>query len=184
MGTGLDYTDRQKRILNGSIPVDKVKDASLNKLLNRAIQMNDKDTVKTVGHWLASREEQRSSEYRGYTDKQQAVLTGKISADEVTGQLAGRLLARAVQLNDEKVIAIAEELASRSHERHMEGDCERAKARRQKVKNNVYEWKQPKTSDYSEHHIKVIRGEIPLEKVATKELISIHMIAKKSELKI
>ena len=180
MNTVAMYTKRQKEILDGSIPLENVGDASLKRILDKAVASNDLDVAKKVGHWLSVREEQRDPEFSRYTEKQQAVLSGRIPAEEVSGHLACALLRRATELEDEKVIVLARELARLSHERYLESNRQRAKKRKRDIRNDVYEWKQPKASEYSEHHRKVISGEIPLDKVATKELVSIHLIAKKA----
>ena len=111
----------------------------------------------------------------GYTAKQSQVIRGEIPLEDVTGQLASQLLKRAIKIGDTTTTEFANRLVEDSKRKVKEKNRERKKARRN-GKDIV--WKQPKSNEYTEHQKMIIRGEIPIHDVHTKELISIHLKAK------
>jgi len=114
----------------------------------------------------------------GYTEKQSKVIRGEINPESVDGRLARYLLESAINLKDAPTIAFAQKLLDTSRERARLNNCKRACKRSRDLKSGAITWKQPKSNEYSEHQRQVIRGEIPIEAVDTKELIHIHLKAK------
>ena len=115
---------------------------------------------------------------KGYTEKQLLVINGETDAEQVDGRIARHLLNKARELGDEEVAVLAQTLLDKAHERAVENNRQRVNKRHQEKQQGIVVWKQPKSNDYTEHQRMVVRGEIPIEDVNTKELIHIHLKAK------
>lgn len=115
----------------------------------------------------------------GYTEKQSQFLRGEVTPDEVDGRFYRLLLKSATAINDTETIALAADLLAYSKEEAMKHNLERIRIRRKKKREGILiEYRQPKTTEYTEHQKKIIRDEIPIENVHANELISIMQKAK------
>lgn len=114
----------------------------------------------------------------GYTAKQSMFIRGELNSDDVDGRFFRRLLSSAKALNDERIIAAANKGILKSKMASEEKKRERSRIRSRKIwAGEDIEWKQPKTNEYTEEQKKVVRGEIPLEKVHGNRLKTIRQKA-------
>lgn len=110
----------------------------------------------------------------GYTAKQSQFLRGEITVDEVDGRFFKYLLKNATAINDKENILLAEGLIKYCKEEAIERNRERARQRKHNLLKGIETiWEKPKTTEYTDYQKKIIRDEIPLEKVATKDLVQI-----------
>lgn len=115
----------------------------------------------------------------GYTEKQSRIIRGETPHNMVNGRLAYQFLKRATALNDEPNIKLAQHLLDVAKNVAYRKNLERSRQRSRKVLHNEdIVWRQPKSTEYTDHQKQIVRGEIPLDKVHTNELISIHQKAK------
>lgn len=186
-----EYTEYQKNVIFGDAPLEEAHTNVLIQIQQKAVINGDDDLAeKTMDIIMKRRQEELGTSHLpkvypdsvpGYTLQQSLVIRGKTDIDNVSGKLAHNLLERAKKFGDTPVIALAEKLVAVTEAKAKEHAHELTRIRKQKLrKGERVEWKQPKSSEYKEHHIKVIRGEIPLEDVATQELIQIHLRAREN----
>ncbi len=116
-----------------------------------------------------------------YSEKQRKIINGEIALETIGTKTALALYNKAIANNDTELAQRAKERLNQSKQESIEKNRERARNSFNNRKHEKFEWSQPKCQDYSEHHKRVIRGEIPYKKIHTKELITIHMIAKSKE---
>lgn len=112
-----------------------------------------------------------------YTEKQLKIINGETPMEEANGRAISWLYKKAVANND---YALAEKAKARLDELKtidVEKSRQRSLARYHLKHNGLFEWNQPKSNEYTEHQKKVVRGEIPISEVHTRELISIHLKA-------
>lgn len=115
----------------------------------------------------------------GYTEKQSQFLRGEVTPDEVDGRFYRLLLKSATAINDIETIALATDLLEYSKEEAKKHNLEKANIRNKKLREGIkIEYRQPKTTGYTEHQKKIIRDEISIEDVHSNELISIMQKAK------
>lgn len=115
----------------------------------------------------------------GYTEKQSRFLRGEVTPDEVDGRFYRLLLKSATAINDDETIALAADLLAYSKAETKKRTLERSKIRSRKLTHGIpIEYRQPKTTEYTEHQKKIIRDEIPMDEVHSNELISIMQKAK------
>jgi len=115
----------------------------------------------------------------GYTEKQSQFLRGEITCDEVDGRFYRFLLKSATAINDEENIKLAKDLLEYSKNETQKHNLERAIIRHKKIMEGIpIEYRQPKTTEYTEHQKKIIRDEIHMEDVHSNELVSIMQKAK------
>ena len=171
----MEYTKREADILKGIIPVDSiVRLETLQKIYDKALKADDIDSIQKV---LPRLDYLKKVNESGYTEKQYKVITGETK--DVTGQLASALLCSAQEKDDTDVIKLARSLVALSKKQSADKNRERAKNRMRKLfRNEKIEWKVPKSNEYTENQKKIIRGEIPVEKVRTNQLVIIHQKAK------
>lgn len=112
-----------------------------------------------------------------YTDMQLKIISGEIPLETVDGRAIWRLYKKALELDDGEIAARAQERLEQLKSEAVEKNRERVNNRNSLKKLGEFQWKQPTLNEYSEHQKKVVRGEIPLENVHTKELINIHLKA-------
>ncbi|MBQ7872616.1 MAG: hypothetical protein IJ360_01440 [Clostridia bacterium] len=116
-----------------------------------------------------------------YSEKQLKVIRGEIPLETVGTKTALALYNKAVANNDVEIAKSAQERIEKAKLETIDRNRKRAResARRcyLKIMPGNYEWKQPKSNVYTEHQKQVIRGEIPIEKVHTNNLIHIHQKA-------
>ena len=77
----------------------------------------------------------------------------------------------------EEIAVRVKERMDQAKSKSIENNRERVNKYYLQKKIGEFKWKQPKSNEYTEHQKRVVRGEIPLENVHTKELISIHLKA-------
>ena len=112
-----------------------------------------------------------------YTEKQLKIINGEIPLETVDGHSIHWLYKKAIANND---LTLAEKVYNRSEQLKKEArkrSCLRAVKARALRRKGIYQWKEPKSSDYTEYQIRVIRGQIPLDKVLSKDLIKIYQKA-------
>lgn len=110
----------------------------------------------------------------GYTAKQSQFLRGEITVDELDGRFFRKLLANAIAINDENNILLAKDLIEYCKEEAKERNRERSRQRTHNLLNGIETiWEKPKTTEYTEYQKKIIRDEIPLENVRTRDLVLI-----------
>ena len=125
------------------------------------------------------RREKSPLELMGYTKRQIQVLNGNLTIDDIDGHTAKAMLRRADKINDTEHLPFIRKLVEDIDARTVAGRKERNHVRKRDLrKNKTYEWKQPASKDYTSEQIAVIRGEIPLEQVHNRRLISIHQKAR------
>ena len=114
-----------------------------------------------------------------YTEKQLKIINGEISMDTVDGRALRWLYDKALSLGDyELAQKVKCQLEIRKDE-YSKQNKERAKQRVNKIRRNEeIQWKQPKSNNYTDHHKKIIRGEISYEKIHTYELVSFYLKAR------
>ncbi len=109
-----------------------------------------------------------------YSEKQLKIISGEIPLETIKGKTASALYLKALANNDT-------ELAEKAYARLLQAKAEAVqrnrdsgKERKRKKRQGTFQWRQPKSNEYTEHQKQIVRGEIPLESVHTNELISIH----------
>lgn len=112
-----------------------------------------------------------------YTEMQQKIINGEIPLETVDGRVLRWLHKKALAKNDgdlsKKVEVQLAELKKESKKKNVQRGVQRKKMRRL----GTYQWRQPKSNEYTDHQKQIVRGEIPYERVHTNELISIHLKA-------
>lgn len=110
----------------------------------------------------------------GYTAKQSQFLRGEITVDEVDGRFFRHLLNNAIAINDESNILLAKDLIEYCKDEAKENNRQRERRRGKNLRKGIETiWEKPKTTEYTDYQKKIIRDEIPLEKVSTKDLVLI-----------
>ena len=112
-----------------------------------------------------------------YTEKQLKIISGEIPLESITSNTARALYNKAVANGDTELAQRAKERLEASKLEAQDRNRQRANQRYQLIKEGKVEWKQPKTTEYTDHQKRVINGDIPLEQVHTNELIHIHQKA-------
>lgn len=112
-----------------------------------------------------------------YTKMQLKVISGEIPIERANGHLLYPLYKKAITNGDEELAKKAKAQLDVLKMESVEKNRQRSRNIYSRRVRSEFQWKQPKSNDYSDHHRKIIRGEIPLEDVHTKELISIHLRA-------
>jgi len=112
-----------------------------------------------------------------YTEKQLKIIRGEIPLETVKGQTAAALYRKAIANNDAELAERAYRRMLQSKETSIQKNRDSIRSRYQQQRAGTFQWKQPKSNEYNEHQRKIIRGEIPFEKVHTNELISIYQKA-------
>lgn len=112
-----------------------------------------------------------------YSELQLKIIRGEIPLDTVNGHALRPLYRKALANGNEELVAKLNARFDVLKVENAEKCRQREKIRYDQKKRAEYKWKQPKSNAYSDRHRKIIRGEIPLEDVHTKELISIHLKA-------
>lgn len=116
-----------------------------------------------------------------YTKKQLKIISGEIPMETIDGRAAIWLYNKAIENGDaelaEKALQRIEQAKYEARKRNIERSTQNKALRRK----GIYQWKQPQSNEYTEHHKKIIRGEIPFDNVHTNELIKIHQIALNNE---
>lgn len=114
-----------------------------------------------------------------YTEKQQKVINGDVPIESMNAHALSWFYKKAVGNNDQELAIKIEKQQDILKEERRKRNIQRATERLKKIDNNeIIEWRQPKSNEYTEHQKQIVRGEIPYEKVHTNELISIHMKAR------
>lgn len=113
-----------------------------------------------------------------YSEKQLKIISGEISLGSVDGRTAYALYRKAIENGDTELAERAKERLDQLKEIARQKNLDLANQRNQLKRENMFEWKQPKGKDYTEHQKQVVRGDIPLSKVHTNELINIYLKAK------
>lgn len=112
-----------------------------------------------------------------YTEKQLKVISGETPIETISGKLAIWLYKKALANGD---LELAEKARIRKEQAKAEAkkrNSERTIKNRALLRKGVYEWKQTKSPNYTEYQKKVIRGEISLNRVQSKDLIMIYQKA-------
>ncbi len=110
----------------------------------------------------------------GYTAKQSQFIRGEITVDELDGRFFRYFLKNAIAANDECYIETAKNLLEYFKEEAKIKNQERARERGRRIfHGEEIVWKQPKSTEYTERQKKIVRDEIPFEKVHTNELVSL-----------
>ena len=179
------YTEQQLNIINGKIPLDTLHRNSLQHLKKKALELGDNGTAEMIGEEIEKRKKARHQSKlimigpKPYTEKQMKILTGEIALEEASGKLLSHLHRKALENKDEDLSAKVKEqldvLKKEAEKRNAERAIKRTKA---VMRNEPIQWRQPKTNEYADHQKQIVRGEIPFEKIHTKELISICMKAR------
>lgn len=116
-----------------------------------------------------------------YTEKQLKIISGEIPLDTIDGYTAVWLYKKAVTNGDTelatKVLNRKEQLKEEARKKNIERVVKSHTLR----KEEIFQWKQPKSKDYTKHHKQIIRGEIPFDKVHTNELIAIYQKARNNK---
>lgn len=113
-----------------------------------------------------------------YSEKQLKIISGEISLGSVDGRTAYALYRKAIENCDTELVERAKIRLEQCKEIAKQNNLDRANKRNQLKRENEFQWKQPKGKDYTEHQKQVVRGDIPLSKVHTNELIHILLKAK------
>lgn len=112
-----------------------------------------------------------------YTELQLKIISGEIPLESVNGRIAVQLYKKALANEDveltEKAQARIVQAKAETSKRNIERTTRNIALRRK----GVYQWAQPKTSNYTDYQKLVVRGEIPLAQVLTKDLITIYQKA-------
>ena len=114
---------------------------------------------------------------KGYTEKQQKIISGEIPIESANGQTIRWLYKKALANNDMELARKASVRLCQLKEEEIEKNRTRAKQRKALQRRGEFQWKQPKSNEYTEHQKQIVRGEIPYYNVHTKELIHIHQKA-------
>lgn len=120
-----------------------------------------------------------------YTKKQLEIIVGKIPLETIGTKTAIALYKKAIKNNDTVLAEKVQARITTSKEETLERNRIRARERYRLMCaqgiNEYREWKQPKSNEYTKHQQQIVRGEIPLENVHTKELIHIQLKAQNSQ---
>ena len=114
---------------------------------------------------------------REYTEKQLKIINGETPMEKANGKTISWLYKKAVANNDHELAEKAKVRLEELKALKVEKNRRRALTCYHLKHKGEFEWKQPKSNEYTEHQKLVVRGEIPLSEVHTKELISIHFKA-------
>ena len=113
-----------------------------------------------------------------YTEKQLKVINGEIPFESTQGRFLVPFYKKALRNNDDelakKIRRRLDALKAEAYKRNNERGKKRSK---EFYRNELPEWRQPRSNEYTAHQIKIVRGEIPYEKVHSNELISIYQKA-------
>lgn len=181
----LKYSQKHLDIINGVIPIEEVHGGSLNAIKRTALCNQDKNILKMIECELKRRYEANPKTKdcpigpKPYTKVQLEILSGETHLSEVDGRILRHLYNKALENRDEDVASKVKEQIDILKERaRLERAAHSAKRSKLFHANEEIEWKPPKTTDYTELEQKIIRNEIPLDKVHTNSLVS---ICKKAE---
>ena len=106
------------------------------------------------------------------------IISGEIPLETVDGRVVTWLYKKALDNGD---LELAEKARIRKEQAKLEAkkrNIERTIKARTLRKKGMYQWKQPKSPNYTEYQKQVISGEIPLDKVKSKDLTNIYQKAK------
>lgn len=112
-----------------------------------------------------------------YTEKQLKIINGETSMETADGRTLGWLYKKAVANNDHELAEKVKARLDALKAIYDENNRRRALSNYHLKRKGGFKWKQPKSNEYTEHQKQVIRGDIPIQEVHTKELISIHLKA-------
>ena len=113
-----------------------------------------------------------------YSEKQLKIISGEIPLSSVNGYTALALYKKAIENGDTELAERAKERLDQLKEIAKQKNLDSVNKRNQLKRENEFQWKQPKGKEYTEHQKQIVRGDIPLSKVNTNELIHIHLKAK------
>ena len=116
-------------------------------------------------------------DYLKYTEKQLKIINGETPMEDAGGKVISWLYKKAVANNDHELAKKAKVRLEELKALDVEKNRQRELARYHLKHKGEFEWKQPKSNEYTEHQKQVVRGEIPISEVHTKELINIHLKA-------
>ncbi len=117
-----------------------------------------------------------------YTERQQKVINGEIPIESLDGHFLRWFLPKAIANNDDELTRKIEEQINLRKAEAYDRNKQQTKERQAKIYyNQEIQWKQPKSNNYTEHQKLIVKGEIPIEDVHTKELIHIHLKAYNNE---
>ena len=112
-----------------------------------------------------------------YTEKQLKIISGEIPLESVKGQTASALYRKALANNDTELAERAHSRMLQSKENVIQKNRDSVRIRQRQQRDGIFQWKQPKSNEYTEHQKQIVRGEIPFEKVHTNELIRLYQKA-------
>ena len=112
-----------------------------------------------------------------YTEKQKKIISGEIPIESVDGHTIHWLYKKALANNDMELAGKANVRLCQLKEEKIEKNRTRVNQRIALQRRGEFQWKQPKSNEYTEHQKQIVRGEIPYHNVHTQELIHIHQKA-------
>ena len=113
-----------------------------------------------------------------YTELQRKIISGEVSIDSVRGNFVVRLRNKALKINDIAVVEMAEKQIAINAERYKQRNRARALASSIMRRENRFDWKSPRSDEYTERQKQIVRGEIPLASVSTTDLVRICVKAR------
>ena len=116
-----------------------------------------------------------------YTEKQLKIISGEILLDTIDGYTAVWLYKKDVANGDTELITKVLERKEQLKEKARKKNIKRVVKSHTLRKEEIFQWKQPKSKDYTKHHKQIIRGEILFDKVHTNELIEIYQKARNNK---
>ena len=112
-----------------------------------------------------------------YTEKQLKIISGEIPLETIDGREATWLYKKAIENGDMELADRALQRKEQAKDEARKKNIERTIQNKALRRKGIYQWKQPKSNEYTEHQKQIIRGEIPFEEVHSNELISIYQKA-------
>ena len=113
-----------------------------------------------------------------YTALQKKIISGEIPIDSVRGNFIVRLRNKALELKDFDVVEMADKQISINIKKARLLNIERTKEAYYERKQNGFEWKPPRSEEYTYHQKQIIKGEIPIDNVITNDLVRICVKAR------
>ncbi len=168
------YTEAQMCVLKGETPIEEAHGLLLRNMQEKALSLHDTEVLVLLEKEFKRRHEVKPPGPTPYTEKQMQILNGEIPLESVDSRALPWFYKKALANHDVDLAQTIKKRIDILKEEAYKRKIERVVIRERKVRNGeLIQWKQPKSNEYTEHQKRIVRNEIPLDKVHSNELISI-----------
>ena len=168
------YTEAQISVIEGKTAIEEAHGLLLRNMQEKALSLHDTEVLTLLEKEFKRRQEVKPPGPTPYTEKQMRILNGEIPLESVDSRALPWFYKKALANHDVDLAQTIKERIDILKEEAYKRKIERVVIRERKVRNGeLIQWKQPKSNEYTEHQKRIVRNEIPLDKVHSNELISI-----------